>query len=129
MEASDNLLETLENLNEVVAISTNINLDKKPIEVSVSIAPLAYFVSRIGGEHVRIHVLLPPGAVPESTRPAAAPINAPSAMERPVSAPTMAPAPAPIPAPVAARSPGSLPQAARKSIATVDKAIADRVII
>ncbi|NNE03943.1 MAG: PAS domain S-box protein, partial [Eudoraea sp.] len=31
MEASDNLLETLENLNEVVAISTNINLDKKPI--------------------------------------------------------------------------------------------------
>jgi len=31
MEASDNLLETLENLNEVVAISTNINLDKKPV--------------------------------------------------------------------------------------------------
>ncbi len=33
MEASDNLLETLENLNEVVAISTNINLDKKPVRL------------------------------------------------------------------------------------------------
>ncbi len=33
MEASDNLLETLENLNEVVAISTNINLDKKPVNL------------------------------------------------------------------------------------------------
>jgi len=31
MEASDNLLETLENLNDVVAISTNVNLDKKPM--------------------------------------------------------------------------------------------------
>jgi PAS domain S-box-containing protein len=30
VEASDNLLETLENLNEVVAINTNTNLDKKP---------------------------------------------------------------------------------------------------
>ena len=30
-EASDNLLETLDNLNEVVAISTNINLEKKPV--------------------------------------------------------------------------------------------------
>ncbi|NNJ87809.1 MAG: HAMP domain-containing histidine kinase, partial [Eudoraea sp.] len=34
MEASDNLLETLENLNEVVAISTKINLDKKTINLS-----------------------------------------------------------------------------------------------
>jgi signal transduction histidine kinase len=33
MEASDNLLETLENLNEVVAISTKINLDKKSINL------------------------------------------------------------------------------------------------
>lgn len=30
VDASDNLLETLENLNEVVAINTNTNLDKKP---------------------------------------------------------------------------------------------------
>ena len=30
-EASDNLLETLDNLNEVVAISTNVNLEKKPL--------------------------------------------------------------------------------------------------
>ncbi len=29
--ASDNLMETLENLNEVVTINTNVNLDKKPI--------------------------------------------------------------------------------------------------
>ncbi len=32
--ASDNLLETLDNLNEVVAISTNINLEKKPININ-----------------------------------------------------------------------------------------------
>jgi signal transduction histidine kinase len=31
MEASDNLLETLENLNDVVAISTNVNLENKPL--------------------------------------------------------------------------------------------------
>lgn len=29
--ASDNLLETLDNLNDVVAINTNLNLDKKPV--------------------------------------------------------------------------------------------------
>ncbi len=33
-EASDNLLETLDNLNEVVAISTNVNLEKKPVILS-----------------------------------------------------------------------------------------------
>ncbi|UCD62445.1 MAG: PAS domain S-box protein [Flavobacteriaceae bacterium] len=32
-EASDNLLDTLDNLNEVVAISTNLNLDKKPVNL------------------------------------------------------------------------------------------------
>ena len=37
-EASDNLLETLENLNEVVAISTNLNLEKKPINLNNKIA-------------------------------------------------------------------------------------------
>ncbi len=31
--ASNNLMETLENLNEVVAINTNVNLDKKPISI------------------------------------------------------------------------------------------------
>ena len=36
-EASDNLLETLDNLNEVVAISTNINLDKKPVNLNEKI--------------------------------------------------------------------------------------------
>ena len=37
-EASDNLLETLDNLNEVVAISTNVNLEKKPIILNEKIA-------------------------------------------------------------------------------------------
>ncbi len=37
-EASDNLLETLDNLNEVVAISTNINLEKKPVVLNKKIA-------------------------------------------------------------------------------------------
>ncbi len=37
MEASDNLLETLENLNEVVAISTKINLDKQSINLNEKI--------------------------------------------------------------------------------------------
>ncbi len=31
--ASNNLLETLENLNEVVTINTNVNLDKKPVRL------------------------------------------------------------------------------------------------
>lgn len=35
--ASDNLLETLDNLNEVVAISTNINIEKKPIRLNSKI--------------------------------------------------------------------------------------------
>jgi PAS domain S-box-containing protein len=37
-EASDNLLETLDNLNEVVAISTNVNLEKIPIKINEKIA-------------------------------------------------------------------------------------------
>ncbi len=37
-EASDNLLETLDNLNEVVAISTNLNLDKKPVNLNEKVA-------------------------------------------------------------------------------------------
>nr|WP_299000807.1 PAS domain-containing sensor histidine kinase [uncultured Allomuricauda sp.] len=35
--ASDNLLDTLENLNEVVDISTNVNLDKKSVNLNKSI--------------------------------------------------------------------------------------------
>ncbi|WP_422083934.1 PAS domain-containing protein [Ulvibacterium sp.] len=37
IDASDNLLETLENLNEVVAISTNTDLEKKPINLNEKI--------------------------------------------------------------------------------------------
>ncbi len=38
VEASDNLLETLENLNEVVAINTNTNLNKKPTALKETVA-------------------------------------------------------------------------------------------
>lgn len=34
VQASDNLLETLDNLNEVVAISTNVELEKEPLRVN-----------------------------------------------------------------------------------------------
>ncbi|NJB70697.1 PAS domain S-box-containing protein [Saonia flava] len=37
VDASDNLLETLDNLNDVVAINTNINLDKKSVNLSKKI--------------------------------------------------------------------------------------------
>ena len=37
-EASDNLLETLDNLNEVVAISTNVNIEKKSVNLAKSTA-------------------------------------------------------------------------------------------
>jgi len=33
-KASDNLMDTLENLNEVVDISTNVNLEKKPLNLN-----------------------------------------------------------------------------------------------
>jgi zinc transport system substrate-binding protein len=32
-----------------------------PIQVAVSVAPQAYFVDRIGGRHVRVAVMIPPG--------------------------------------------------------------------
>lgn len=35
--ASDNLMDTLENLNEVVDISTNVNLEKKPLSINEQI--------------------------------------------------------------------------------------------
>ena len=38
VEASDNLLETLDNLNEVVAISTNVNQEKKQVNLNEKIA-------------------------------------------------------------------------------------------
>lgn len=39
------------------------------IDVCVSIPPLAYVVDRIGGEQVRAHVMIPPGASPENHAP------------------------------------------------------------
>jgi len=32
-----------------------------PLQVAVSVAPQAYFVERIGGRHVRVEVMIPPG--------------------------------------------------------------------
>ena len=42
---------------------------RAPIEVAVSVPPQAYFVERIGGEHVRVQVMIPDGAVPETYSP------------------------------------------------------------
>lgn len=43
--ASDNLMETLENLNEVLAINTNVSLDKKPIPLKNKIDTVAQNLS------------------------------------------------------------------------------------
>jgi len=42
---------------------------RAPIEVAVSVPPQAYFVERIGREHVRVQVMIPDGAVPETYSP------------------------------------------------------------
>jgi len=41
----------------------------QPLEVFVSIGPQAYFVRRIGGEHVQVHVLVKPGQEPHTFEP------------------------------------------------------------
>lgn len=43
---------------------------KKPINVFVSVLPLKYFVERIGGEHVDVSVMVPPGRSPATYDPA-----------------------------------------------------------
>ncbi|MGI9552617.1 MAG: sensor histidine kinase [Aurantibacter sp.] len=45
IEASDNLLETLENLNEVVAINANTNLNKKPVYLTKTVAKVVQSLS------------------------------------------------------------------------------------
>ncbi len=50
-DASDNLLETLENLNEVVAINTNVNLDKKTILLKNKIDTVVHNLSAYLGTH------------------------------------------------------------------------------
>ncbi len=44
---------------------------QQTLRVFVSIGPQAYFVQRIGGEHVRVEVLLSPGMGPDSYDPSA----------------------------------------------------------
>ncbi|HZJ19448.1 MAG TPA: PAS domain-containing protein, partial [Pricia sp.] len=45
INASDNLMESLEKLNEVVAINTNVNLDKKPISLKNKIDTVKHNLS------------------------------------------------------------------------------------
>lgn len=40
-----------------------------PIEVGVSVPPQAYLVERIGGDRVKVHVMVPPGASPATYEP------------------------------------------------------------
>jgi zinc transport system substrate-binding protein len=47
----------------------------KPIPVFVSIPPQAYFVKRIGGDQVAVHILLPAGKNPATYAPAPAEIS------------------------------------------------------
>ncbi len=49
--ASDNLLVTLENLNEVVDINTNVNLDKKPIPLKNKIDTVVHNLSAYLGKN------------------------------------------------------------------------------
>jgi zinc transport system substrate-binding protein len=39
------------------------------VEVAVSVPPQAYFVDRVGGDRVRVTVMVPPGAAPDSYEP------------------------------------------------------------
>ncbi len=53
--ASDNLLETLDNLNEVVAISSNTNIEKKPVSLSMAINKVVQNLSDLlKTNHVKI---------------------------------------------------------------------------
>jgi len=49
--ASDNLLETLENLNEVVSISTNVSLIKKPVKLNEKIASVSQSLATFLKKH------------------------------------------------------------------------------
>jgi PAS domain S-box-containing protein len=49
--ASDNLMETLENLNQIIDINTNVNLDKKPVNLYQSIIKVQTNLSAFMGKH------------------------------------------------------------------------------
>ncbi|MGB5821208.1 MAG: PAS domain S-box protein [Saonia sp.] len=51
IDASDNLLETIDNLNEVVAISTNTNLEKKSVRLNEQIATVTLNLAGFLKEH------------------------------------------------------------------------------
>jgi len=54
-----------------LCLSSDVLAGQSPITVSVSIPPQAFFVEKIGGQYVRILVMLPPGASPETYEPKA----------------------------------------------------------
>lgn len=43
--------------------------DSEKVQVFVSILPQAYFTEKVGGEHVQVSVLIPPGADPHTYEP------------------------------------------------------------
>lgn len=47
----------------------NADVREGPLSVTVSIVPQAYFVERIGGEHVTVNVMVEPGASPATYEP------------------------------------------------------------
>ena len=50
-KASNDLMETLENLNQIIDINTNVNLDKKPINLHDTIARIQQNLSAFLGKH------------------------------------------------------------------------------
>ncbi len=51
------------------ACATQASRDKDRLQVATSIEPLAFFIQRIGGEHVSVTVMVPPGGDPHSYEP------------------------------------------------------------
>ena len=51
------------------ASADNSDVQEGPLSVTVSIVPQAYFVERIGGEHVAVNVMVEPGASPATYEP------------------------------------------------------------
>lgn len=66
-QASDSLLETLENLNQVVDINSNVNLNKEPLDLNRSIAQVMQNLSAfLEKSHVEIINNIPKGTVVQS---------------------------------------------------------------
>jgi zinc transport system substrate-binding protein len=51
------------------ATSEDAHTEGDPLQITVSILPQQYFVERVGGEHVVVNVMLPPGEFPGTYEP------------------------------------------------------------